>query len=71
MYFNDNNHFFHGIMFHHFHDDKIHKRGEGSISKDDFYDLIKFIGKENILDADIFFEKFKNKRFFLPIFISI
>ena len=49
-------------MFHHFHDDKIHKRGEGSISQDDFYDLIKFIGKENILDADIFFEKFKNKQ---------
>ena len=62
MYFNDNNYFFHGIMFHHFHDDKIHKRGEGSISKDDFYDLIKFIGQENILDADIFFEKFKNKQ---------
>ena len=46
-------------MFHHFHDDGIHTKGQGSISKDDFYKLIKFIGKKNILDADIFFEKFK------------
>ena len=59
MYFNKNNNFFHGIMFHHFHDDGIHTKGQGSISKDDFYKLIKFIGKKNILDADIFFEKFK------------
>ena len=46
-------------MFHHFHDDGIHTKGQGSISKDNFYKLIKFIGKKNILDADIFFEKFK------------
>ena len=46
-------------MFHHFHDDDIHTKGQGSISKDDFYKLIKFIGKKNILDADIFFEKLK------------
>ena len=46
-------------MFHHFHDDGIHTKGQGSISKDDFYKLIKFIGKKNILDADIFFEKLK------------
>jgi peptidoglycan/xylan/chitin deacetylase (PgdA/CDA1 family) len=61
MYFNNNNNFFHGIMFHHFHDDVIHKKGQGSISKDDFYKLINFIGKENILDASIFYEKFKKK----------
>ena len=59
MYFNKNNNFFHGIMFHHFHDDDIHTKGQGSISKDVFYKLIKFIGKKNILDADIFFEKLK------------
>ena len=47
-------------MFHHFHDDKIHKKGQGSISKDDFYKLIKFIGRKNILDANIFFEKLKS-----------
>ena len=49
-------------MFHHFHDDGIHTKGQGSISKDDFYKLIKFIGKKNILDADIFFEKFKENK---------
>ena len=59
MYFNKSNFFFHGIMLHHFHDDKMHTKGQGSISKDDFYKLIKFIGRRNILDADIFFEKFK------------
>jgi len=62
MYFNNKNNFFHGIMFHHFHDDGIHTKGQGSISKDDFYKMINFIGRNNILDADIFFEKFKNKK---------
>lgn len=62
MYFNNENNFYHGIMFHHFHDKKIHLKGQGSISKDDFYKIIKFIGKRNILDANIFFEKYsKNK----------
>ena len=62
MYLNSNNSFFHGIMFHHFHDDGIHTKGQGSISKDDFYNLINFIGRENIIDADIFLDKFKNKK---------
>ena len=62
MYFNKNNSFFHGIMFHHFHNDGIHTKGQGSISKDDFYKIINFIGRSNILDADIFFEKFKNNK---------
>ena len=35
MYFTNNNNFHHGIMFHHFHDDKIHPKSQGSISKDD------------------------------------
>ena len=60
MYFNKDNNFFHGIMFHHFHDDKVHKKGQCSISQDDFYNLINFIGKSNILNADIFYEKFKD-----------
>ena len=59
MYFNNSNNFFHGIMFHHFHDDKLHSRGQGSISKDDFYKLINFIGKKNILSADIFLKKLR------------
>ena len=49
-------------MFHHFHDDGIHTKGQGSISKDDFYRLIKFIGRKNILDANDFFEKFKENK---------
>ena len=62
MYFNENNNFNHGIMFHHFHDDKLHTRGQGSISKDDFYNIIKFIGRDNILDARVFFDKYKEKK---------
>jgi hypothetical protein len=55
MYFNSKNNFYHGIMFHHFHDDGIHSKSQGSISKDDFYNIIKFIGRKNILNADDFF----------------
>lgn len=54
--------FFHGIMFHHFHDDKIYSRGQGSINKDDFYNILNYIGTENIINADIFFEKLKKNR---------
>ena len=46
-------------MFHHFHDNFFHLKGQGSIDKDDFFKMINFIGRNNILDADIFFEKFK------------
>jgi len=60
MYFTSDNHFFHGIMFHHFHNDGIHTKGQGSIDQDDLLKLINFIGRKNILDADIFLEKFKN-----------
>ena len=60
MYFNQNNKFYHGIMFHHFHDNGIHTKGQGSIDKDDFYKMINFIGRNNILNADVFYEKFKN-----------
>ena len=62
MYFNAKNNYFHGIMFHHFHDDVTHKRGQGSISRDQFYNLIKFIGQENILDAEVFFDKISNNK---------
>ncbi len=62
MYFNKKNNFFHGIMFHHFHDNGIHKKGQGSIDKNDFYKIINFIGRKNILDADVFFDKFKNNK---------
>ena len=49
-------------MFHYFHDDFFHKKSQGSISKDDFYKIINFVGRENIIDANLFFEKFKNKK---------
>ena len=62
MYFNENNSFYHGIMFHHFHDDGIHTKTQGSIDKDDFYRIINFIGRNNILDADIFFEKYMSNK---------
>ena len=62
MYFNKKNNFFHGIMFHHFHGDGIHTKSQGSIDQDDFYKMINFIGRNNILDADIFYEKLKNKK---------
>jgi len=62
MYFDKNNNFYHGIMFHHFHDNEIHTKGQGSIDKDVFYKMINFIGRNNILDADVFFEKFKNNK---------
>ena len=62
MYFNQDNNFFHGIMFHHFHNGGIHTKSQGSISKDDFYKMLNFIGRDNILDAEIFYEKFKNNK---------
>ena len=54
--------FYHGIMFHHFHDNKHHLKSQGSISENQLYKLINFIGRKNILDADIFFEKLKLNR---------
>lgn len=58
MYFTKNNEFYHGIVFHHFHDDKLHLKSQGSISKDQFYNLINYIGRKNILDANVFFDRF-------------
>ena len=49
-------------MFHHFHDENLHKKSQGSINKDDFYKIIKFIGRENILDANDFFTRFKENK---------
>ena len=62
MYFSDKNNFFHGICFHHFHDDNFHKKTPGSINRDQFYKLIKFIGRENILDADQFLNRLKENK---------
>tara|TARA_B110000037_G_scaffold105900_1_gene123054 strand:- start:998 stop:1963 length:966 start_codon:yes stop_codon:yes gene_type:complete len=62
MYFNSDNNFFHGIMFHHFHDGEVHKKSQGSISRDEFYKMIIFIGRNNILNADKFYEKLKDNK---------
>ena len=62
MYFNKKNNFYHGIMFHHFHDGVTHTKIQGSINKDDFYKIINFVGKNNILDADKFIEKSKDDK---------
>ena len=62
MNYTNINNFSHGIMFHHFHDQNKHLQGQGSISKDKFYKLIKFIGRNNILYADNYIEKFKKKK---------
>ena len=52
---------FHGLMFHHFHDN-IHPRGQGSISSKKFEDIIEFYSKKwNIISADIFYERFKTQ----------
>ena len=60
-YFNSKNNFSHGIMFHNFHDLKKHKGGQGSISQKEFLELINFIGRKNIIDADEFILRFKEK----------
>lgn len=50
--------FFHGVMFHHFHNNKgIHTKSQGSIDRNQLIRIIKKIGRKNILDADIFFRK--------------
>lgn len=49
-------------MFHHFHNDIIHTKTEGLIDKDDFYKIMNFVGRNNILDDDIFFEKYINNK---------
>ena len=60
-YFKKNN-FFHGVMFHHFHDNRIHQKGQGSINKDELVKLIKFIGRKNIINANDFIERYKKKK---------
>lgn len=59
MYFNQKNSFYHGVMFHHFHDDKKHFKSQGSINKAMLVKLINYIGRKNIINADEFIKKFK------------
>ncbi len=62
MYFKTLNNFFHGIMFHHFHDNKKHVKGQGSITQKQFEKVISHIGRKNILDAKEFIERYKQKK---------
>lgn len=55
--------FFHGVMFHHFHNNNgIHKKSQGSIDRNQLIRIIKKIGRKNILDSDIFLERFIKKK---------
>lgn len=61
MYFNKKNNFYHGIMFHHFHDQKRHIKSQGSISAKQFERLIKLIGPDKFLTPYDFMDKCQNK----------
>ena len=49
-------------MFHHIHDNKKYKCGQGSVSIKEFKEIIRFIGRKNILDAQEFIYKLTNKK---------
>ena len=61
MYFNKKNNFYHGIMFHHFHDQKRHIKSQGSISAKQFERLIKLKGPDKFLTPYDFMDKCQNK----------
>jgi peptidoglycan/xylan/chitin deacetylase (PgdA/CDA1 family) len=50
-------------MFHHFHDDKKHPQGQGSITSEQFRKMILLLQKEyNLISAMEWFEKSKNQK---------
>ena len=58
----------HGIMFHHFHDEKKHPKGQGSISSEQFRKMILFLQENyNLISAMEWFEKSKIKKLSLRI----
>ena len=57
---NKKNNFYHGIMFHHFFDKKKYKPSQGSISKKNLFDIVKYVGEKNVLDPSDFLKKLKN-----------
>jgi peptidoglycan/xylan/chitin deacetylase (PgdA/CDA1 family) len=47
--------FTHAIMFHHLHDEKKHSQGQGSISSDEFTQILEYAkSKYNLLDANAY-----------------
>tara|TARA_X000000368_G_scaffold149805_1_gene118241 strand:- start:628 stop:1584 length:957 start_codon:yes stop_codon:yes gene_type:complete len=52
----------HGIMFHHFHHENEKPYAQGSITSSEFEQIINYIGLENILPANIWYEKALNDK---------
>tara|TARA_E500000178_G_C16941019_1_gene716403 strand:- start:114 stop:1085 length:972 start_codon:yes stop_codon:yes gene_type:complete len=52
----------HGITFHHFHDNVIHKKSQGSINAYELKKIINFVGRKNIKSPAEFFDKVHNKK---------
>lgn len=50
----------HGVMFHHFHDDKTHSRSQGSISEGDLERILDFLGKDKIRGPEVWLEKYES-----------
>ena len=57
-----NSKFPHGLMFHHFHDNKKHLKSQGSITRLQLSKIIKFVGVKNILTPEDFSEKLQKKK---------
>jgi len=51
----------HGIMFHHFHNER-HPKGQGSISQEDFANLLDFVGIHRILSPLEWLEKLASNK---------
>ena len=47
----------HGIMFHHFHKQKKFPKSPGSINIKEFDKILKYVGLENIISANEFYER--------------
>ena len=60
--YKNNKYLSHGIMFHHFHDNKMYPNSPGSLDKNQLRKIIKFIGKDNIIEPLEFIEKLKNDK---------
>ena len=54
-YFNNNNNYSHGIMFHYFNDNKKHKKSQGSINEDELKKIINFIGRKKYIRCRCFY----------------
>lgn len=53
--------YYHGIMFHHFHNNKVHTRSQGSINAKQLGKIINLIGRKNILNPKEFIRMLSKK----------